>query len=274
MNSSKSIVSTTTQTTTTTTSATTTTTTVSTTTVTTSTSTTASTTTVSTTTVTTSTSTATSTTTVSTTTVTTSTTATTSTAPTTATATTTTTTTTTPRPMCPITATGDFIKGVYNTLAGGPTGGYEDRYSPYNEVPPNAIDGDVNSKYLNYGTTAVMNDNLTNPGNGTGFFVTPNAGISLANGVLFATGGDYPERDPLTMTLEGTNSTNLNSSSIWTLLYTGSTGLETTLARQANGTIRTFPNSLTFRSYRLLIITQRGIQDSVQYSESHIMRYC
>ena len=176
--------------------------------------------------------------------------------------------------MCPITATGDFIKGVYNTFAGGPTGGYEDRYSPYNEVPPNAIDGDVNSKYLNYGTTAVMNDNLTNPGNGTGFFVTPNAGISLANGVLFATGGDYPERDPLTMTLEGTNATNLNSSSIWTLLYTGSTGLETTLARQANGTIRTFPNSLTFKSYRLLIITQRDIQDSVQYSESHIMRYC
>ena len=187
---------------------------------------------------------------------------------------TTTQTTTTPRPMCPITATGDFIKGVYNTVAGGPTGGYEGRYSPYTEKPPQAIDNNLNTKYLNYGTTAVMNSQLTNAGKDSGFFVTPTAGISLANGVLFSTGDDWPERDPLTMTLEGTNATNLNSSSIWTLLYTGSTGLETTLARQANGTIRTFPNSLTFKSYRLLIITQRDIQDSVQYSESHIMRYC
>ena len=176
--------------------------------------------------------------------------------------------------MCPITATGDFIKGVYNTFAGGPTGGFEGRYSPYNEVPPNAIDGDVNSKYLNYGTRAVINSQLTNAGKDSGFFVRPTAGISLANGVLFSTGDDWPERDPLTMTLEGTNATNLNSSSIWTLLYTGPTGLETTLGRKANGTIQTFPNSLTFKSYRLLILTQRDIQDSVQYSESHIMRYC
>lgn len=166
------------------------------------------------------------------------------------TVTTTGTTTITPRPMCPITAPGDPIKGLYNTVPGGATGGFEGRYSTYNEKPPQAIDNNLTTKYLNYGTSSVMNNLVSNPGKDTGFYVTPNVGYSLANGVLFTSAND--------------------------LLYNGTTGLEiaANVSRLVNGTIQTFLNSFIYRSYRLLITSQRGIQDSVRYAELHIMRYC
>mgnify|MGYP006996230412 FL=1 len=166
------------------------------------------------------------------------------------TVTTTGTTTITPRPMCPITAPGDPIKGLYNTVAGGATGGFQGRYSTYNEKPPQAIDNNLTTKYLNYGTSSVMNNLVSNPGKDTGFYVTPNVGYSLANGVLFTSAND--------------------------LLYNGTTGLEiaANVSRLVNGTIQTFFNSFIYRSYRLLITSQRGIQDSVRYAELHIMRYC
>jgi len=208
------------------------------------------------------------------TTITTITTTTTSTTITTITTTTTSTTTTTPRPMCKITASDDPINGLYNTVTGGPTGGYEGRYSPYTEKPPQAIDNNLNTKYLNYGTTSVMNSLMTDPGKDSGFYVTPNVGASLANGILFATANDFPGRDPLTITLEGTNSTNLNSSSVWTLLYNGSTGLDLVTTRSSYGSSVAFTNNVSYISYRLLVLTQRDISDSVQYAESHIMRYC
>ena len=208
------------------------------------------------------------------TTITTITTTTTSTTITTITTTTTSTTTTTPRPMCKITASDDPIKSLYDTVAGGPTVGFEGRYSIYGEKPPEAIDNNVNTKYLNYGTTSAAFLMSTNPGKDSGFYVTPNVGASLANGILFATANDFPGRDPLTITLEGTNSTNLHSSSVWTLLYNGSTGLDLVTTRSSYGSSVAFTNNVSYISYRLLVLTQRDISDSVQYAESHIMRYC
>lgn len=179
--------------------------------------------------------------------------------------------------MCSITQTGDPIEGLYSTVAGGPTVGFEGRYSPYSETPDKAIDSDVTTKYLNYGTTSVMNANMSQPGANTGFYVTPTiSNATVANGVLFATGDDYPDRDPLTITLEGTNSTALNASSSWTLIYTGPSGIDPIIApnRSTYGVVQIFPNTAAYRSYRLLMLSQRGYQDSIQYSESHIMTYC
>ena len=185
--------------------------------------------------------------------------------------------TTTQRPMCSVTRPGDPTHGLYNTIAGGNTGGFEGRYPTSNEVPAKAIDNDVNTKYVNFGTTSVMNANVSQPGANTGFYVTPQmANVSVVNGIRFATGNDYEARDPLTMTLEGTNSTALNTSSIWTLLYNGSTGIDAVNApnRTAYGVIQVFPNTVIYRSYRLLITSQRSYQDSVQYSEFQILSYC
>jgi len=177
--------------------------------------------------------------------------------------------------MRTVTSAGDAIKGLYSTIAGGPTVGFEGRYSPFNQVPAKAIDNNLSTKYLNFGTTSTMNALVSNPGKNSGFYITPNVGVSLVNGVRFATGEDFPERDPLTMTFEGTNSTNLNASSVWTLLYNGSTGLDSIIppARSSYGNIATFTNNVYYKSYRLLVLTQRGIQDSVQYAECQIMEF-
>lgn len=178
--------------------------------------------------------------------------------------------------MCQITASGDPIKGLYNTVAGGPTGGFEGRFAGSSERPPQVIDNNLTTKYLNYGTTSVGNAQLTNPGKDSGFYVTPNVGYSMANGVLFAAANDFAQRDPLTVTIEGTNATNLNATGVWTLLYNGPTGLDpiNNHTRNAYGTAQVFSNSIAYKSYRVLITSQRGIEDSVQYAEAHIMKYC
>ena len=122
-----------------------------------------------------------------------------------------------------------------------------------------------------------MNLITPQPGADTGFYVTPTlTSTSVTNGLLFATGGDFPERDPITVTLEGTNLTAPNASSSWVLIYNGSTGIDlsTVINRLTYGTLQVFPNTIAYRSYRLLITSQRAAQDSIQYSEAHIMSYC
>jgi hypothetical protein len=179
--------------------------------------------------------------------------------------------------MCPIPQPGDPIEGLYNTTAGGSTGGFNGVYSPYSQTPDKAIDNDLTTKYLNYGANGSMGAIQSQPGASTGFYVTPTGNATVANGLLFATGGDYPERDPLFATLEGTNSTALNSSTSWTLIYSGPTGIDPTnnaTNRSTYGTLQVFSNIIAYQSYRLLMISQRSAQDSIQYSESHIMTYC
>lgn len=179
--------------------------------------------------------------------------------------------------MCRITRAGDPINGLYNTVAGGPTGGYEGRYSPYSETPNNTLDNDLTTKYLNYGTNGSMNAWQYQPGKNTGFYVSPTiSNASVANGLIFGTGNDYPERDPLTLTLEGTNSTSLNSSASWTLIYNGSTGIDAVNApnRSTWGVLQVFSNTFAYRSYRLLMTSQRNVSDSIQYSETHLLTYC
>ena len=139
-----------------------------------------------------------------------------------------------------------------------------------------AIDGSLHTKYLNYGNHGSMLVSIFQPGMNSGFYVTPSiSSASIARGLLFATANDAPGRDPITVTLEGTNSTALNSSSSWTLIYKGSTGISasTIPSRYTYGDLQTFSNTVAYKSYRLLITSQRGYGDSVQYSEAHIMGY-
>lgn len=134
----------------------------------------------------------------------------------------------------------------------------------------------MGTKYLNYGTNGAMNLMLSQPGTNTGFYVTPTlTSTSVTNGLLFATGDDYPQCDPITVTLEGTNGTVLNASSIWALIYNGSTGTDPSipLNRSTYGTLQVFSNTIAYQSYRLLITLQRAIHDAVQYSEALIMNY-
>ena len=70
--------------------------------------------------------------------------------------------------------------------------GWDSRY-PGNEAPQNAIDGDVNTKYLNFGEQ------------NSGFIVTPAIGPTTLDGFQITTANDSPERDPVVWMLYGTN---------------------------------------------------------------------
>lgn len=137
---------------------------------------------------------------------------------------------------------------------------------PTGEAPPYAIDGNVNTKYLNFGKTNV------------GFLVVPSMGPSMLTSVRMATANDAPERDPMTITIEGTNEPfntppylgvfNAN----WTLIYSGSSGLEALSAGDATGrklwgVEQPISGAGTFSYYRVLVTTIRGNGNSMQFSE-------
>ncbi|CAF3940360.1 unnamed protein product [Rotaria sordida] len=181
--------------------------------------------------------------------------------------------------IVPITSSGDSIVGLYNTSAGQPTGAYNGRYSSSAENPPKAIDGLLSTKYLNFGVRGSAGAILNGPGVNTGFFVTPTISTaSVAVALLFATANDFPNRDPLTVTLEGTNATDveaLHLGSSWTLIYSGPTGIDpaTDPGRNTYMQQQDFSNAIAFRSYRLLVTSQRGDDSSVQYAEAQILGY-
>lgn len=140
-----------------------------------------------------------------------------------------------------------------------------------------AIDGLLTTKYLNFGNNGSGSANILQPGINTGFYVTPNISKgSVACGLLFGTATDSPQRDPITVALEGTNSTALNSTSNWALIYSGPTGIDPVNVpnRSTYGTLQVFSNIIAYQSYRLLITSQRaGYSNAVQYGEAQIMGY-
>jgi hypothetical protein len=183
---------------------------------------------------------------------------------------------TTPRQLIPLNQVNDTIIGLYNTRAGGSTGGINGTYPP-NEAHKYAMDDSPETKYLNFGHKGDPQSLVDEPGIGTGFLVIPSVSNStLACGLLFTTANDNSYRDPITVTLEGSNATSLTElhlDSSWTLIYNGSTGIDANNSRKTNGTQQNFQNAKRFASYRLLITSKRGVGDAVQYSEARIMGY-
>ncbi|CAF4183580.1 unnamed protein product [Rotaria sordida] len=193
-------------------------------------------------------------------------------------ASTTTGTTITGSPTGAITRADDLIIGICNTTAGGSTGRSGQNY-PGTEIPYYAIDGNINTKYLNFGDGSYGCYGSAPPGINTGFYITPTiSNATVAIGLLFATANDFPSRDPIMVTLEGTNETTteaLNSGASWTLIYSGSTGIDSPIDpdRLTYVSRQNFSNTVAFSSYRLLVTAKRGSSDSVQYAEAHIMGY-
>ena len=68
-----------------------------------------------------------------------------------------------------ITRAGDTIVGIFNTTAGGSTGGMNGMYSSVYELPAEGIDNQTSTKYLNFGVTGGFNTVAPAPGVGTGF---------------------------------------------------------------------------------------------------------
>ncbi len=164
-----------------------------------------------------------------------------------------------------VTAPGDPIAGVA-ALPGSSTSslatpGVVPNYNNYPnwEGPTNAIDDDPFFKYLNF---QIVN---------AGFIVTPSE-ASVLSGLRFTTGNDSPERDPMTVVIEGTNDANatLTLNSSWVTVYIGPSGLATDPGRDTPGAVMSFSNGASFKSYRLLVLSVRDIPgpaNSFQFGE-------
>lgn len=128
------------------------------------------------------------------------------------------------------------------------------------------IDRDVDSKYFNRGRDT---DEFNPSGVNTGFVITP-TGRGIVRSVQFATADDMPTRDPLRITIEGSN--NLGALAAqengFTLLYEGPTGLAKDPGRKQWGPVIEFSNNTPYKSYRVLVTETRAENaDAVQYSE-------
>ena len=175
-----------------------------------------------------------------------------------------------------VTAPGDPVTGFYQGSVGGNTvrssAGTGAGQTPVGESAVQAIDHDPATKYLNYGNGPSSLSSATK-GVGTGFYVTPAFGPSIVTGVQVATGVDRPNRDPLTVSVEGTNATaNLDAGSAWTLIADNvNLGINADPGRQTYGPVVHFANTTPYRSYRVIIKSQRGVESGVQYAEMNLV---
>jgi hypothetical protein len=173
----------------------------------------------------------------------------------------------------------DTLVALFNTTAGRSTGRFNATYAPLGHSPRHAMDNLTSTSYLNYGHLGGANISAVAPGVGTGFLVIPSiSNRTVAHALHFATASNNSDRDPLTVTLEGSRATNLYAlhlNSSWTLIYSGSTGISSTpRTRETFGAEQALNNTLSYASYRLLITSQRGNwSDAVQYSEAQILGY-
>lgn len=129
------------------------------------------------------------------------------------------------------------------------------------EGPEAAFDGNNATKWLSFGRAF------------TGLIVTPATAGSVVTSMSFSTGGDAPERDPVTYQLYGTNSavTSVNNgdglAESWTLISTGATGIapSSAAATGRNTTVApvSFSNSTAYTSYKIVFPVLRSANAGV-----------
>lgn len=172
------------------------------------------------------------------------------------------------------------IYGLWDTTAGGNSdlsspGNGPGNYNPV-ETPQNIFDNISTTKYTSFGNCSNNNTIISlSCGINTGFYIVLQSCPSLLIAFRFRTGNDVPARDPLLVTIEGSNrNSSLLSGSSWILIYKGSTGLDSDPGRQQFGSIQSLSNNLHwFKSYRILVSQKRGSSDAVQYADVELFGY-
>ena len=143
------------------------------------------------------------------------------------------------------------------------------------EMPQCALDQNIRTKYINFGGCSkyIVGEDC---GTNTGFYVTPQQGATLLLAIQFTTANDFLERDPLSITIEGSNVTSsaLMLGASWSLISSISTGLEIDPGRQTDGRFVCLAETVVwYTSYRILVTSIRDINNSVQYSEVKLFGY-
>jgi hypothetical protein len=123
---------------------------------------------------------------------------------------------------------------------------------PDGENPPKALDGNVDTKYLNFGD-AGSRKNARN----SGLIVTPTTAGTIIQSMVLTTANDAENRDPASYAIYGTNDSILSTNNsdgqggeVWTLISEGSVALPA--ARKTAGEPISFANSTPYNSYRIV----------------------
>ncbi|CAF1194195.1 unnamed protein product [Adineta ricciae] len=187
-------------------------------------------------------------------------------------------TTTPPIGRIPIVPVNGTLAAVYNTSVGGDstaaTSGYGVGQYPPGQSPKMAWDNDTSTAYINFGSCTGTDYN-NQCGLNTGFYLELQRGSTVVTALQTYTGGDHSERDPLIVSLEGSNQSgsNLTLGSSWTLIYNGNSGLATDPGRNSGGSIQQINNTISYKSYRFLVSGKRSTSNSVAYSELILYGY-
>ena len=169
------------------------------------------------------------------------------------------------------------VYAVYNTFAGGSNtlasasatidvGIYRTA-----DPPTNLFDGSLTSRFSSSGNSTGGSNYYA--GLNTGFYVTLAQCNPVLIGFRFAYSYQYPERDPLTVTIEGTDCSDVELCTSWMLLYNGSTGLDTGSEVANYGDYQAITNSDIYKSYRFLVTSKRNRSNYVTYNEVQLFGY-
>ncbi|CAF1528032.1 unnamed protein product, partial [Adineta ricciae] len=175
-----------------------------------------------------------------------------------------------------LTGTGELVYLLWNTTAGHDSTPSTAGYSVGNYYaffpPKNMLDNDLTTSVALYGVCGVRTFGA-NCGENTGAYVVSNRGSFILDSFRVATGRYGSLRDPMIITIEGSNYTDysLTLGSSWTLLYNDTTGLLSDPGRSAFGQTQILVNNtLSFKSYRFLFPLVRGNETCIEVAEIQV----
>jgi hypothetical protein len=180
-----------------------------------------------------------------------------------------------------LTTANETVYGIWNTTAGhnsspSSSGSSVGDYYPVHS-PDNVFDNIYTDKYLNYGVcNSTVGGTTLVCGWNTGLYVSPQGGALLLCAFRVCTADSYPQRDPIYLTIEGSNQplSTLTLGSSWIIIYNGSSGLDVDPGRSTCGVAQWLSNnSIWYASYRILVTSKRAVGNFVQYSELELFGY-
>lgn len=141
------------------------------------------------------------------------------------------------------------------------------------ETASSAIDGNPNTKYLNYDYYS-FGDVIPTP---IGFVVTPSAGQTIVTNLTMLSANDVPERDPADVILEGSNDGTIASfsSGTWKLIAT-LTNIPPWTQKFPNRSRlqkQSFPfaNTNAYKHYRWTVLRTQGPAQGAQIAEVELL---
>lgn len=159
--------------------------------------------------------------------------------------------------------------GGISTLATGNTSGVGTYYTT--SSPNNLFDNNLNTLFSSEGNSSSGTNAIA--GLNTGFYMSIAQCQPVLIGFRFGNAYNYSVREPLTVTIEGTNCAIVSTCVNWTLLYNGSTGLDIQENSLAYGEYESISNSDIYESYRFLVTSKRNLSNYVSYSEVQLFGY-